>query len=152
MSIELLEQSTTHHRIGFEVEALMWTLLWIVRVYTNGEDKTKVGDHPFKLWLSSNLESVAAEKIHYLQRIDGYTNEFYGELEEQMADLAGRWNEMRNDQWKERRRSKNPSLMWESLYGMPGFLTIQGWMTERGWNEPSHRCSCEEQHCASLAS
>ncbi|KAG8943667.1 hypothetical protein FRC00_011027, partial [Tulasnella sp. 408] len=125
MSIELLEQPKIHHRIGFEVEALMWTLLWIVRVYTNGEDKTKVGDHPLKVWLSGNLGSVAAEKKNYLQKINGYTNEFYGELEEQMADLAGQWNELRNDQWKERRRSNNPLLIWESLYEMPGFLTIQ---------------------------
>ncbi|KAG9047171.1 hypothetical protein FS837_002863 [Tulasnella sp. UAMH 9824] len=151
MSIELLEQPETHHRIGFEVEALMWTLLWIVRVYTNGEDKTTVGDHPLKLWLSNNLGSVAAEKKNYLQKISGYTNEFYRELEEQIADLAAEWNEMRNDQWKERRRANKPLLISESLYETPGFLKIQDWMTEKGWNEPSQRCSCGK-HCALIAS
>ncbi|KIO26883.1 hypothetical protein M407DRAFT_23827 [Tulasnella calospora MUT 4182] len=151
MSIELLEQPTVEHKIGFEVEALIWTLLWIVRVYANGVDENKPADHPLRTWFThgNNLESLAAAKMRYLQMLVGYTNEFYGELEVDMADLAFQWHDMRNDQLKERRRKNKPKLLSESLYEMPGFITIQEWMTEKEWNSPREPCSCGE-HCVYL--
>ncbi|KAG8896791.1 hypothetical protein FRC01_011621, partial [Tulasnella sp. 417] len=79
MSIELLERPTSPQMIGFEVEALLWTLLWIVRVYTNGEGKHPDADHPLRDWFANGRtpKDIAASKSRYLQLILGYTNEFY---------------------------------------------------------------------------
>ncbi|KAG8920787.1 hypothetical protein FRC01_000588 [Tulasnella sp. 417] len=147
MSIELLEQTNAPHMIGFEVEALTWTLLWIVRVYTNGEDLNPVKDHPLKGWFANGktLEQIASTKERHLKNLSGYTNEFYRELEDQFYDLAWLWDDMRQAQWVERRQ-KRDKVISEAVYGMTGFNKIEGWMRENGWDTPRRPCSCK-QHC-----
>ncbi|KAG8912540.1 hypothetical protein FRC01_005047, partial [Tulasnella sp. 417] len=131
MSIELLEETSAPHMIGFEVEALTWTLLWIVRVYTDGEDKNPVKDHPLEHWYGNGntLQQIADTKRCYLQKTRGFfTNEHYRDLEQEVRDLARLWDRMRRDQLKERDEQESGTLISESVYGMTGFDTIQAWM------------------------
>ncbi|KIO26886.1 hypothetical protein M407DRAFT_23830 [Tulasnella calospora MUT 4182] len=148
MSTELLLNPKAEHKIGFEVEALMWTLLWIVRVYTDGADNHKVANHPLKNWFAggNDLKTIAGVKLIHLEGFHGFTNEFYRELEKDMRGLATQWDDMRTAQRKDRRERGDLSLLSESVYGMPGFITIEDWMTGKGWNKPREPCSCGE-HC-----
>ncbi|KAG8917156.1 hypothetical protein FRC01_002635 [Tulasnella sp. 417] len=149
MSIELLEETSAPHMIGFEVEALTWTLLWIVRVCTDGEDHNPVKNHPLEDWYGNGntLEQIANTKRSYLQKTRGfYTNEHYRDLEPEVRDLARLWDRMRRDQLKERDEQENGALLSESVHGMTGFNTIQAWMEKKGWNKPQNACTCQK-HC-----
>ncbi|KIO33719.1 hypothetical protein M407DRAFT_17334 [Tulasnella calospora MUT 4182] len=116
MSIELLEVPEVVHKLGFEVEALMWTLLWIVRVYVDGQEEYD-GDHPLINWFSNyrTVENVAYTKMAYLQRARGFTNDWYRELELQMRSLARTWHEMRKDQCKMRFQAEDDYLVSDSM-------------------------------------
>ncbi|KAG8905410.1 hypothetical protein FRC01_008368, partial [Tulasnella sp. 417] len=144
MSIELLERPNAPQMIGFEVEALCWTLFWIVRVYTNGEDKHTDEDHPLRDWFANGRtpESIALSKCAYLRKVVGYTNEFYRDMEGQFRDLARTWHLMLYAQWNERHEQRNDTLLSESLYGMLGFNKFQDWMESKGWNTPKQPCTC----------
>ncbi|KAG8920785.1 hypothetical protein FRC01_000586 [Tulasnella sp. 417] len=148
MPIELLEKRNVPHMIGFEVEALTWTLFWIVRVYTNGEDLNPVKDHPLEDWYGNgnNLEQIARTKYRYLANVDGFTNEFYGDLGDEFRQLARLWYNMRLIQEDERFEKRDGKLLLESVYGMTGFNTIETWMEKKGWNNPRNPCTCKK-HC-----
>ncbi|KAG9039014.1 hypothetical protein FS837_001078 [Tulasnella sp. UAMH 9824] len=82
MSIELLRSSQTEHMIGFDMEALLWTLLWIVRVYTDGKITFKVADHPLIRWFSNDdLRVIASSKQDYLRDLENLTNTWYIRLD-----------------------------------------------------------------------
>ncbi|KAG8977563.1 hypothetical protein FRB90_008769, partial [Tulasnella sp. 427] len=96
MSTALLQDTTQEHKVGFEVEALTWTLMWIVRVYTDGKDTTDVSNHPLQSWFSTQLgpEAIAAIKDGYLLPKTTFTNDWYSSLEPQMFDLAITWRKL----------------------------------------------------------
>ncbi|KIO33723.1 hypothetical protein M407DRAFT_17338 [Tulasnella calospora MUT 4182] len=150
MSIELLEVPKVVHKLGFEVEALMWTLLWIVRVYVDGKEEYD-GNHPLIGWFLDyrTVENVAITKKDYLQRIKGFTNDWYKGLELQMRSLARTWHEMRDGQRKMRIKADDEHLVSDSMYGDEGFQEIENWMLDAGWNVPARRCTCGT-HCARL--
>lgn len=132
MSLELLENPKAKHRLGFDVEALMWTLLRIVRVYDKGEDNTSITGHPLDQWFSKcyPLPVLAAIKESYLENVTGFTNEHCGTLEKEMQSLAHEWRTMRHDQFIERNEAENGSLLSEAVYGMPGFNRIETWVKD----------------------
>ncbi|KAG8920788.1 hypothetical protein FRC01_000589 [Tulasnella sp. 417] len=148
MSIELLSQTSAPHMIGFEVEALTWTILWIVLVYTNGEDKNPVADHPLKGWFSNTrtLKEIAETKAMHLTKSIGLTNDFYKDLNRELRGLVKEWRQMREDQVNERDKQNCDTLISEHVYGMPCFDTIQEWMKKQRWDEPRKACTCGK-HC-----
>ncbi|KAG8984059.1 hypothetical protein FRB90_005594, partial [Tulasnella sp. 427] len=79
MSIVLLREITQEHKVGFEVETLSWTLMWIVRVYANGQDTSDVSNHPMRSWFTTKYEPnyKAAVKEDYLSARTTFTNEWY---------------------------------------------------------------------------
>ncbi|KIO33721.1 hypothetical protein M407DRAFT_177395 [Tulasnella calospora MUT 4182] len=128
----------------------MWTLLWIVRVYVDGKEEYD-GEHPLIDWFFDyrTVENVAITKKAYLQRIRGFTNDWYRGLELQMQSLATTWHEMREGQRKMRLQADDEYLVSESMYGDEGFQAIENWMVHGGWNVPARRCTCGA-HCARL--
>ncbi|KIO24431.1 hypothetical protein M407DRAFT_101275 [Tulasnella calospora MUT 4182] len=151
VAIALLENQDADHQIGFDVEALMWTLLWIVRVYEEGKTvNTPFHPHPLKNWFwnCGSLSDIAAHKKAYLlgEPPHPWTNDFYKDLEPDMRSLATMWSDLLWDQTKARRQ-KGGDFLSDKVYGKPGFLSIQGWMKGEGWDEPWEHCLCKH-HCA----
>ncbi|KIO16504.1 hypothetical protein M407DRAFT_246967 [Tulasnella calospora MUT 4182] len=96
VAIGLLECQNAKPRIGFDVEALIWTLLWIVQVHGDGEAvDAPFADHPLKDWFDdpTNLHKLATNKRNYLLNPpQGYfTNAFYRPLNRDMKELALAW-------------------------------------------------------------
>ncbi|KAG8950136.1 hypothetical protein FRC04_007991 [Tulasnella sp. 424] len=91
MSTELLRNPNAIHKVGFEVEVLVCTLLWIVRVHTEGEDsKHDVSNHHrLGNWFSNkyDLRDLAANKCFYLTENDDPTNELYKDFESEIRGL-----------------------------------------------------------------
>lgn len=153
MSIELLENPNAEHRLGFEVEALIWTLLWIVRVYADGKEAHGKEEHPLIDWFSnrSNFQNIASIKNRYLQpQLLGYTNKWYKELEPEMKGLVQKWYKMRQDLENERMENDNPLLLSDRVYGEEGLQNIENWMVDERvgyrWNKPRNSCRCKK-HC-----
>lgn len=152
ISIAVLEDPKSKYKIGFEVEALIWTLLWIVRVYADGQGVHTLEDHPLETWFSDqySLKVLASNKESYLAGTQ-FTNTFYESLEPEMASLAEEWWNMRIIQTRERKKAHDNLLISDRVYGMDGFTTIQTWMmnSERPWNVPRKPCLCKDKaHCA----
>ncbi|KAG8939403.1 hypothetical protein FRC04_006615 [Tulasnella sp. 424] len=105
VAIGLLECPDAKHRIGFDVEALIWNLLWIVQIHG---DKTSVdiANHPLKRWFDdpTDLDKLADSKRGYLRnpRGEALTNLFYGDLEDDMLELAAKWRGKLDNQAEER--------------------------------------------------
>ncbi|KIO23494.1 hypothetical protein M407DRAFT_27022 [Tulasnella calospora MUT 4182] len=153
MSIELLTYPDMEHKIGFDVEALIWTLLWIVRVYTDGRNTFKVAkDHPLQNWFSNvALADIGSNKHTYLRMVGDFTNQWYAPLENELRELVLEWYEMREAQQKLRRKMNQPRLLCEDVYGLEGLLRIENWMrtTLQRWDVPRNTCPepCG-RHCA----
>ncbi|KAG8912386.1 hypothetical protein FRC00_004622 [Tulasnella sp. 408] len=150
MSIELLENREAVHKIGFEVEALMWVLLWIVQVYVEGKEEYGDKEHPLIDWFSNDRKpkTMAGSKRVYLQQVDPFTNNHYIELEPQMKSLARKWDAMRYDLLRMRDEANDPKLLPDRIYGDEGVQEIETWMVEdRHWNVPKRYCACGT-HCA----
>ncbi|KAG8918203.1 hypothetical protein FRC01_002000, partial [Tulasnella sp. 417] len=131
MSIELLAQEETDHMIGFDVEALIWTLLWIVKVYTDGKDPFKIRDHPLKDWFSAShsLKTLASIKENCLREARDLTNPWYKTLEAELSSLAWTFHKMREEQQDVRYTTGNNKWMAEDVYGLRGLTRIEEWMT-----------------------
>ncbi|KIO33724.1 hypothetical protein M407DRAFT_17339 [Tulasnella calospora MUT 4182] len=157
MSIELLQfgegvyKRGWVHKLGFEVEALMWTLLWIVRVYVDGKEERDGREHPLTDWFFDyrTLTNVANTKKAYLEGLNGFTNNWYRELEPDFKHLARTWKKMREAQDDERFYTENTTLVSDSMYGDEGFQKIETWMEDWHWNVPKRSCTCTT-HCARL--
>lgn len=140
MAIGLLEEPKSEHRIGFDVEALIWTLLWIVRLYDNGKAADiPLNEHPLRDWFlypeSLKTQYLANSPKHR------FTNTFYKDLEDEMKGLARKWSKMLTQQSDERQEHEEEAWFSEGLYGEEGFDEIQAWMVEHKWNK-WERCSC----------
>lgn len=152
MATDLLRNPNAVYKVGFDAEALVWTLLWIVRVYTKGEDKHAVPNHhPLARWSSSRYSFVdfAGIKEAYLRERADFTNEWYKELASEIGGLMLQWASIHFDVW-DRRHGQSSSAHAESLYGDEGLKRIETWMEGRCWSAPKKACSCEPSdsaHC-----
>ncbi|KAG8947055.1 hypothetical protein FRC04_011235 [Tulasnella sp. 424] len=148
MPIELLKHPNAEHQLGFDVEALSWTLLWIVRVYANGKEAHGKKEHPLMGWVSNRYELgvIANIKAAYLERPRGYTTEWYRELEPEIKSLAHTLDKMRRDLVDKRQEEDNDLLLPESIYGAAGFEKIKAWMADNRWDKPRESCPCNA-HC-----
>ncbi|KIO22315.1 hypothetical protein M407DRAFT_119421 [Tulasnella calospora MUT 4182] len=143
MSIELLIHPGMEHKVGFDVEALIWTLLWIVRVYTDGQNTFKVKDHPLKNWFSNvDLAVIGNTKHHYLRGVEGFTNPSYSSLEGELRALVRKLYKMREAQQDTRFETNQPKLILEDVYGLEGLIRIEDWMrtTSPRWDVPRNTC------------
>ncbi|KAG8905339.1 hypothetical protein FRC00_013323, partial [Tulasnella sp. 408] len=137
MSIELLEDPQMERMIGFDMEALLWTLLWIVRVYTHGKITFEVAEHPLIRWFSNDdLRTIASNKQNYLREARGLTNTWYSSIGPELRVLARKWYKMREEQQDARIETNQPKLLLETVYGVEGLIRIENWMetTEQPWN------------------
>ncbi|KAG8905160.1 hypothetical protein FRC00_013432 [Tulasnella sp. 408] len=137
MSIELLRNPQMEHMIGFDMEALLWTLLWIVRVYTDGKIMFKVENHPLIRWFSpDDLRTLASNKQDYLRNPEDLTNTWYSSIEPELYQLVLTWYKMREEQQEARLKTRQFQLLLDTVYGMEGFIRIEDWMkaNEQQWN------------------
>ncbi|KIO17251.1 hypothetical protein M407DRAFT_174363 [Tulasnella calospora MUT 4182] len=156
MAVGLLQAPESGHQIGFDVEALIWTLLWIVKLY-DGDGKTAetpLDEHPLKTWFANpKLDELADNKIMYLSRPKGFTNKFYEPLEEEMRNLAWMWYWKLQDQIKKgqeqirKGRDHDDSSQSEGLYGKEALTALKKWMGDTEWNKVTNPCQCQT-HCA----
>ncbi|KAG9048487.1 hypothetical protein FS837_012743 [Tulasnella sp. UAMH 9824] len=150
MSIEILENPEVVHKVGFEVEALIWVLLWIVQVYVEGKEEYGDKEHPLIDWFSNGgkPKNIAAIKHFYLRQLDPFTNDYYQELEPQMRSLSEKWYAMREDLLKMRVEAKDNKLLSDHIYGDEGLQEIETWMIgDQRWDLPKKYCTCGA-HCA----
>ncbi|KAG9049584.1 hypothetical protein FS837_009784 [Tulasnella sp. UAMH 9824] len=124
VAIGLLECPKAKNRIGFDVEALIWTLLWIVRV--QGErTAVNIANHPLKRWFDdpTDLDKLADSKTGYLRnsRGEALTNLFYRDLEDDIVELASKWLGKLDNLVEERKQQKQEvkSLVRKQLAASP---------------------------------
>ncbi|KIO20669.1 hypothetical protein M407DRAFT_29725 [Tulasnella calospora MUT 4182] len=153
MAVGLLQDPKSEHVLGYDLEALIWCLLWIVRVYDDGKPTvTKHDDHPLRHWFRdySSLETLATLKLSYLQsaRIEPFTNKFYEGLDAQMADLAWTWVAPSTG-WQNIPPSLRPPAKngaYDMIYRGDCAGRLQTWMEEKGWDRPKRLCSCSAHY------
>ncbi|KIO18051.1 hypothetical protein M407DRAFT_32278 [Tulasnella calospora MUT 4182] len=151
MALGLLKHQESPHRLGYDVEALIWCLLWIVRVYDDGKPAfNELEDHPLRGWFRDwlSLHDLVDRKLAYLQPPTRrpFTNTFYRSLDGVMTHLAWTWaapiREWNNLEPSESEGPETGDGGLANMYEDSRTVTLQTWMEERDWNRPRSPCSC----------
>ncbi|KAG8990410.1 hypothetical protein FRB90_001767 [Tulasnella sp. 427] len=151
-AIPLLEElrgypQRLEHKVGLDIESLIWVLLWIVRTYTNGKDANPPGNHPLRSWYFPSHDILTNKKSYFHNR--HFTNSWYKSLADDMRSLAARWDKLRDPITKIATMLSTGyyDIAPDEVYGNEGLKQLEAWMVNIGWDVPRKSCSCPQRHC-----